>query len=97
MLTHRAGYPLYIPTPPEGLPEVHRKNGIRVGDVGVITANGAFDFRFNACQYHSQSDAEIGPLAFPLLETRITTSKKFGPNTYLPSDTVDEFRDHDSS
>ena len=88
MLTHRAGYPLYMPTPSGGLPEAHRKSGIRVGDVGVITANGAFDFRFNACQ----SDEEIDPPVSPLLQPRIATNKKFGPDTYLASDDVIDIR-----
>lgn len=98
MLIHTAGYPLYIPTPPEGLPEAHRKHGIRVGDVGVITANGAFDFRFNACKNPSQSDAEItDPVVLPLLEPgRIISYQKFGHNTHLPSDPVNDIRDRDS-
>ena len=97
MLTHTAGYPLYVPTPPEGLPEAHRKHGVRVGDVGIINTNGAFDFQFNACKNPGQSDAEINPPALPLLEPgRIISYQKFGPNTHLPSDPVNDIRDHDS-
>jgi hypothetical protein len=97
MLMHRAGYPLYMPTPPEGLPASHRENGIRVGDVGVITANGAFHFLFNAFQHHSQSDAEICPPidCSTLLKSKILTSKKFGPKTYLSSIFVNDTGDPD--
>ena len=98
MLTHRAGYPLYMPTPLGGLPESHRENGIRVGDVGVITANGAFLFLFNACQHHSQSDAKNDPLIdnFEIIKPKIVTSKKFSPDTYLHSISVNDTGNHDS-
>ncbi|KAF8688196.1 hypothetical protein AX14_003508 [Amanita brunnescens Koide BX004] len=97
MLTHRAGYPLYMPTPLGGLPTAYRKKGIRVGDVGVITANGAFDFLFNACKYDDRSDAGINPDILPdgfeLLKPRIRTSAMFGPDICLPTDHVREIGD----
>jgi hypothetical protein len=93
MLTHRAGYPLYMPTPPEGLPASHRENGIRVGDVGVITANGAFHFLFNAFQHHSQSDAEVDPR---IDSSKIITRDKFGPDTYISSRFVKSTRGYNS-
>ena len=85
-----------MPTPSGGLPGVYQKHGISVGDVGVITADGAFDFRFNACQCHGQSYAEIDPPILPLFEPRITSNQKFGLNTYLPSDLVNHIHDRDS-
>jgi hypothetical protein len=98
MLTHRAGYPLYIPTPLKGLPESHRENGIRVGDVGVITANGAFHFLFNACQHRSQSDAETdSPIDnFEILKPKIVTYDKFSPDTYLYSVSVNDTGNRES-
>ena len=88
MLTHRAGYPLYMPTPLGGLPTAYRKKGIRIGDVGVITANGAFDFLFNACP----SDPGVNPVRLPdgfeLLVPDIRTSDKFDPHVCLNSDRV---------
>ena len=89
MLIHGAGYPLYIPTPSIGLPPAHRKTGVRVGDVGVITANGAFEFLFNVCD---QQDEGINAAAFPgcfePLKAKIRVNQKFGPDTCLPSDCV---------
>ena len=39
MLQHRHGYPLYEPDPhPE-----YRRTGVRVGDIGWVTPDGAFD------------------------------------------------------
>lgn len=92
MLTHKAGYPLYIPTPPEGLPELHRENGVRVGDVGVITANGAFHFLFNIFQHYNQSHAENDPLinSFKWPKPKITTRDKFAANTFLSSVSVND-------
>ncbi|KAJ7765368.1 hypothetical protein B0H16DRAFT_1260485, partial [Mycena metata] len=43
------GYPLYRPQPPEDLPAEYRKSGACIGDVGVITPDGYFDFIFNIC------------------------------------------------
>ena len=96
MLLHKAGYPLYIPTPPEGLPESHRENGVRVGDVGVITANGAFHFLFNVFQHRSQSHAENDPLinSFKWPKPKITTRGKFGPDTYLSTPSVIDTSNH---
>jgi hypothetical protein len=101
MLTHGAGYPLYMPTPSIGLPLAHRKAGIKVGDVGVITANGAFDFLFNVCQSHDQQDEGVNgtfPGCSELLKSNILASRKFGLDTCLPSDHVRELQvnDHDS-
>ena len=100
MLIHGAGYPLYMPTPSIGLPLAHRKHGIRVGDVGVATANGAFEFLFNVCQYHDQQDEGINPTVFPgcsePLKPDIRVNHKFDLDTYLPSNRVREVDDPDS-
>ncbi|KAF8730468.1 hypothetical protein AX14_005556, partial [Amanita brunnescens Koide BX004] len=93
MLTHRAGYPLYVPAPLGGLPTAYRKKGIRVGDVGVITTEGAFDFLFNACQSDPGINPPTLPDGFELLKPRIRTSDKFGPGISLPSDDVREISD----
>lgn len=68
-----------MPTPPDGLPLSHRENGVRVGDVGVITGNGAFHFLFNVFE---ENDRPI--------ESTILTSKKFGPKAFLSSICVND-------
>lgn len=90
MLVLGLGYPLYMPSLSETLPMVYRKKGIRVGDVGIITQNGAFDFLFNACRQREESDGAINPVALPegfeLLDADINVySDKYNPLTHLLS------------
>ncbi|KAJ6506266.1 hypothetical protein C8R47DRAFT_112255 [Mycena vitilis] len=41
------GLPLFVPEPPQYLPAEYRRNGVEIGDVGQITAEGIFEFLFN--------------------------------------------------
>ncbi|KAJ7483222.1 hypothetical protein FB451DRAFT_1084400 [Mycena latifolia] len=41
------GFPLFHPQPFDDLPRAARKIGTRIGDVGIVTRNGAFDPIFN--------------------------------------------------
>ncbi|KAJ7745745.1 hypothetical protein B0H16DRAFT_1726791 [Mycena metata] len=47
LMRRRRGFPLYVPGPPENLPEEYRRKGVAIGDVGSITPEGIFDFYFN--------------------------------------------------
>lgn len=43
------GHPVWIPEPNLCLPDTYREKGICIGDVGIITPEGGFDFLFNIC------------------------------------------------
>ena len=72
----------YVPTP---LTMAYRKKGIKVGDVGVITANGAFHLVFIVCQSDPGSNPDILPDGFERVASRIRTSKIFDAGTCLTS------------
>ena len=47
LLVEKRGLPLWIPGPDMSLPVVYRRTGITIGDVGIISPMGDFDFLFN--------------------------------------------------
>ncbi|CAA7267261.1 unnamed protein product [Cyclocybe aegerita] len=88
------GYPLWIPQPNLRLPIPYRAKGASIGDVGIITAYGAFDFLFNICL---PADHPINPEELPegfeplrptLNPTDIRESLEFTAGSYLASSSV---------
>ncbi|KAF8817638.1 hypothetical protein BYT27DRAFT_7074141 [Phlegmacium glaucopus] len=47
LLKQQHGLPLWKPDPNANLPEAYTKEGISVGDVGLLTDDGGFDYLFN--------------------------------------------------
>jgi hypothetical protein len=47
LLLEKLGYPLWYPDLDENLPATYLEQGVRIGDVGIITEGGQFDFIFN--------------------------------------------------
>ena len=78
----KEGYPLYLPELPERLYTgahyaAHCREGVSIGDVGIITADGDFDFLFNICndapRGHSVEGvgmvgAQVAPPEFALID-----------------------------
>ncbi|KAJ3788204.1 hypothetical protein GGU10DRAFT_286911, partial [Lentinula aff. detonsa] len=53
LLLKKRGYPLWIPAPSQPIPVEFKKKGVRIGDVGILTTTGGFDYLFNACLPHN--------------------------------------------
>ena len=49
LLPKRLGFPLWCPAPDANLPNEYRLKGVSIGDIGVLTDDGGFDFLFNIC------------------------------------------------
>ncbi|KAJ7476144.1 hypothetical protein FB451DRAFT_1033822 [Mycena latifolia] len=47
LLYQKRGFPLYMPDPQRNLPAEYRTSGVRIGHVGRVTPEGAFDPFFN--------------------------------------------------
>ena len=82
MLLHPYGYPLYRPEPGKSFPAKIRKQGVRVGDVGLVTRDGSFNPLFNVCS-HSVNPLRL-PDNFETIDTvRILARELFPPDTHL--------------
>jgi hypothetical protein len=95
---------MFLPEPCSTLPVAYRRQGIAIGDVGIITASGSFDFLFNIClptdhPINQQGLPEgFSSLSPPLQPREIIKSIAFGPDSYLASASVDKSRrENDSS
>ena len=95
MLKHKLGYPLYGPEPKCGLPIEYRKRGVKIGDVGRITPDGAFDFLFSI---DSSQASLVNPSILPRdFETippiGILSEDRFQPGEHLLSNDVKQTKD----
>ncbi|KAF8629748.1 hypothetical protein AX15_003289 [Amanita polypyramis BW_CC] len=90
MLGSGLGYPLYLPEPDGGLPLQYREVGVRVGDVGRITPDGAFDFLFNIClKADHPANPSILPDCFaPIQSVETSVQRLFEPATRMTSDGI---------
>jgi hypothetical protein len=68
LFSKRHGYPLWFPEPFANLPTEYIAEGVSIGDVGIITAEGAFDFLFNIClpSDHPVNSGRVPPNFVPL-------------------------------
>ena len=83
LLVKKHGFPLWAPQPHSGLPLSYRRKGVSIGDVGIITQEGYFDFLFNICL----------PLGDECNPAHLPTN--FSP-VHLSRTDVSALREHDS-
>ncbi|KAH9477074.1 hypothetical protein JR316_0010990 [Psilocybe cubensis] len=91
------GFPLWIPEPNNNLSMEYRRRGIDIGDVGVITKMGNFDFLFNICLPDDHPINRDGvPAGFsPCKPTRsgdIQRYTEFEAGAFLTSTSIDHSR-----
>ncbi|KIL57512.1 hypothetical protein M378DRAFT_87818 [Amanita muscaria Koide BX008] len=95
MLEKGIGYPLYEPQPDCEPSSEYWGKGVRVGDVGIVTADGIFDFLFNVCPSQNPS---INPPTIPEdfieeLDCQVRVVEHLQPNACLFSSGVNRSQD----
>ncbi|KDR67739.1 hypothetical protein GALMADRAFT_79635, partial [Galerina marginata CBS 339.88] len=95
--TKRRGSALWTPEPSRSLPIGKRRKGTSIGDVGIITEFGGFDFLFNICL---DRDNPINPPDLPesftpwlIPEIDIYKHSAFTADSYLSSASIELERD----
>jgi len=78
MYLKKHGFPLWIPQPNMTLSRSYQRQGVSIGDVGIITSDGGFDFLFNVClpAGHPNNPNEL-PEGFSRLVLRPADVSKF--------------------
>lgn len=100
MILKGFGHPLWIPQCNIQLPVPYRRIGVRIGDVGIITREGAFDCLFNICLSREDAINSLVPDGFfpldPPLDRRyhIIELRDFSWNAYLASTDVHAEQTH---
>ncbi|EDR06270.1 uncharacterized protein LACBIDRAFT_328934 [Laccaria bicolor S238N-H82] len=98
MLPKKRGFPLWIPQPNLLAPLMHRRNGVIIGDLGRVTAYGAFDVLFNICKAAGRPDnPDELPDGFTPLNLKandIHLFQEYTSGSYIASASVKKLRDN---
>jgi len=96
MLPKKRGFPLWIPQPNTVAPLTHRRKGVIIGDLGRVTAYGAFDVLFNICKAAGHPDnPDQLPDGFKPLALNVNDIHRFQEYTsgsYIASASVKKLR-----
>ncbi|KAF8802243.1 hypothetical protein BYT27DRAFT_7173426 [Phlegmacium glaucopus] len=88
------GFPLWIPQANIHLPIPYRAKGVCIGDVGIVTAFGGFDFLFNICRARDDPinpealPDNFAPIHPPLSMIDIRKFREFSAGSYLASSSI---------
>ena len=86
------GFPLWIPQPNMRLSRSYRRQGVSIGDVGIFTSDGGFDFLFNVClpAGHPNNPNELpeGFSCFVLRPADVSEFHAHSSHSYLASPSV---------
>ena len=99
----RRGFPLWIPQPNMLLPTPYRAKGVCIGDVGIVTAFGDFDFLFNICRTRDdpinseELPDNFAPIYPPLNPTDVRKFREFSSGSYLASSSIVESQTGDQT
>ena len=103
LLAKQRGSPMWIPGPDMNLPTEYRREGTRIGDVGILYCSEGFSFLFNIFfpAEHAINEGRVPPGFEPLnLSNPRHRPKKqvvFGPKSYLTSTSVTTSSNMDTS
>ena len=94
MFLKKHGFPLWIPQPNMGLSRSYQRRGVSIGDVGIFTSDGGFDFLFNVClpAGHPNNPDEL-PEGFSRLVLRDSDVYEFrahSSHSYMTSTSVEK-------
>lgn len=97
------GSPLWIPEPSNSLPIEYQRKGISIGDVGILTDSGSFDFLFNVYLPQGNPGNPINPEEmpeefFPLVSPRprdISRHMEYKNDSFIAGSLVKTRRDED--
>jgi hypothetical protein len=79
LLLEKLGYPLWYPDLDENLSNEYLDRGVSIGDVGIITGAGQFNFQFNV---HEDNRAIGGFEPWPIQEASSYPNMR-GPKTVI--------------
>jgi len=94
LLAKQRGSPMWIPGPDMNLPTEYRRDGIRIGDVGILCRSEGFSFLFNIFlpADHPINEGKVPsgfePFEASNLRHELKKQVVFGPKSYLTSASV---------
>lgn len=94
LLIKKRGYPLWVPGPGQLLPIEYLREGISIGDVGIISSLGTFDFLFNIFQpadhpiNRGRVPRDFSPVSLEEVMLDIREDMTYEPDSYLTGPSV---------